>query len=303
MSSFSPVPPKASSPLAEKALAAMPLVFVVLWATGFIGAKFGLPYAEPLTFLEIRYLALVAILVPLALMSRAKWPSWRLAGHIAVAGVLVHAVYLGGVFLAIAHGLSAGLTSLVVGLQPLLTAAIVGPFLGERVSARQWCGLALGLIGVGLVVGEKLLAASHVGLSWLGLGLALGSLVAMTVGTVYQKKFCTGMELRSGTAIQYCAAAVVNGVAALCLETQTVHWSAEFLFAVAWLVLVLSIGAINLLMLMIKRGAVARVASFLYMVPPVTAFIAWMLFDERLGMMALAGMVVAVLGVALVVRR
>nr|WP_076399907.1 DMT family transporter [Insolitispirillum peregrinum] len=294
-----------ASPTASPAwyLSLMPLLFVLLWSTGFIGAKFGLPYAEPLTFLEVRYLLLVVLLVPFAILSRARWPNWRLAGHIAVSGVLVHAIYLGGVFLAIAHGLSAGLTSLVVGLQPLLTAVAVGPFLGERVSGRQWIGFLLGLCGVVLVVLEKLLAANHVGLSWSGFALAAASLLAMTVGTLYQKKFCSGMELRTGTAIQYLAAAAVNGVAALSLETMEIHWSHEFIFAVLWLVFVLSIGAISLLMVMIRRGAVAQVASFLYMVPPVTALIAWGLFDERLGLMALGGMAVAMAGVALVVRR
>jgi drug/metabolite transporter (DMT)-like permease len=281
----------------------MPWVFVALWSTGFIGAKFGLPYVEPLTFLLVRYLLLVAILLPIALIGRITWPSWSLAGHIAVAGVLVHGVYLGGVFLAIAHGLSAGLASLVVGLQPLLTAVVVGPVLGERVAVRQWFGLILGLVGVGLVVGEKLFLANAVGFSAVGMILAAGSLVGMTLGTVYQKRYCGGMELRSGTVIQYVAAAIPTAIGAYAMESMKITWSGEFIFALLWLVLVLSIGAISLLMVMIKRGAVARVASFFYMVPPVTALVAWALFDERLGLMALAGMAIAVAGVALVVRR
>jgi drug/metabolite transporter (DMT)-like permease len=281
----------------------MPWVFVALWSTGFIGAKFGLPYVEPLTFLLVRYLLLVAILLPIALIGRITWPSWSLAGHIAVAGVLVHGVYLGGVFLAIAHGLSAGLASLVVGLQPLLTAVVVGPLLGERVAVRQWFGLILGLVGVGLVVGEKLFLANAVGFSAVGMILAAGSLVGMTLGTVYQKRYCGGMELRSGTVIQYIAAAVPTAIGAYAMESMKITWSGEFIFALLWLVSVLSIGAISLLMVMIKRGAVARVASFFYMVPPVTALVAWALFDERLGLMALAGMAIAVAGVALVVRR
>jgi drug/metabolite transporter (DMT)-like permease len=281
----------------------MPWVFVALWSTGFIGAKFGLPYAEPLTFLLIRYVLLVMILLPVALLGRITWPSWRLAGHIAVAGVLVHGIYLGGVFLAIAHGLSAGLASLVVGLQPLLTAVVVGPLLGERVAMRQWFGLLLGLVGVGLVVGEKLFLADSVGFSAVGIVLAAGSLLGMSLGTVYQKRYCGGMELRSGTVIQYIASAVPTAIGAYFMETMQVTWSGEFIFALLWLVLVLSIGAISLLMVMIKRGAVARVASFFYMVPPVTALVAWALFDERLGLMALTGMAIAVGGVALVVRR
>lgn len=288
-------------------IAAMPLVFVLLWSTGFIGAKFGLPYAEPLTFLEVRYLLLVILLLPFALLSRAQWPHWRLAAHIAVAGLLVHGLYLGGVFLAIAHGLPAGITSLVVGLQPLLTAVVVGPFLGEKVRGVQWLGLLLGLVGVALVVGEKLLAAAPAvgagAISTSGLLLAGMSLLAMTIGTVYQKKFCVGMELRTGAAIQYSAVAIANGLLAWSLETMQITWSGEFIFAVLWLVLVLSIGAISLLMLMIRHGAVARVASFFYMVPPVTALVAWALFGESLGGVALLGMAVTMVGVAVVVRR
>lgn len=282
----------------------VPVVFVLLWSTGFIGAKFGLPYAEPLTFLLIRYAILVCLLVPFALIVRARWPrSPAQVFHTAVTGLLVHAVYLGGVFTAIAHGLSAGLASLIVGLQPLLTAVVVGPFLGEKVTPRQWLGLVLGLGGVCMVVAEKLLIMGLSGFSWIGVGLCIGSLIGITFGTVYQKRFCQGMDLRTGTVIQYVAAAVVTGIAAPLVETMQVQWTGEFVFAVGWLVLVLSIGAISLLMLMIRWGEVARVASFFYMVPPVTALVAWLMFDERLGPLALAGLAVAAAGVALVVAR
>lgn len=294
-----------SSPAPRQGLLvqAMPFVFVLLWSTGFIGAKFGLPYAEPLTFLLWRFVILVALLVPFALLTRAAWPkSWRLAGHIAVSGLLVHAGYLGGVFVAIGLGVSAGLASLVVGLQPLLTAAVVGPLLGEVVAPRQWLGLILGLGGVVMVVSEKV-AAGGTGFDAWGMVAAVVALVSITLGTVYQKRYCGGMELRTGTAIQYMAAAAAMLVLAPLFETMVVDWTGEFIFALFWLVGVLSVGAISLLMLMIRWGEVARVASFFYMVPPVTALVAWALFGEQMGPLALAGMGVAVAGVALVVVR
>ncbi|CAO3359368.1 DMT family transporter [Azospirillum melinis] len=279
----------------------MPGLFVLLWSTGFIGAKYGLPYVEPLTFLLIR-LGLVAVVLALvALASRAPWPKdWATAGRIALAGLLVHGVYLSGVFLAIAHGLPAGVTALIVGIQPLLTAALSGPLLGERVSGRQWVGLLLGLAGVGLVVREKLsVDAEHL----IGIGYAMAALVGITLGTLYQKRHGGGMDLRSGTAIQYAATAVVLAVVAPLTETMQVQWTGEFIFALLWLCFVLSVGAIFLLFALIRRGAAAKVASLFYLTPPVTALVAWVLFGEKLGIVALAGMAVAVCGVALVNRK
>ncbi|CAO3431190.1 DMT family transporter [Azospirillum endophyticum] len=279
----------------------MPGLFVLLWSTGFIGAKYGLPYVEPLTFLLLR-LGLVAVVLALvALASRAPWPrDWATAGRIALAGLLVHGVYLSGIFIAIAHGLPAGVTALVVGIQPLLTAALSGPLLGERVTGRQWAGLLLGLAGVGLVVREKLAVdAAHL----VPLGYALVALVGITLGTLYQKRHGGGMDLRSGTAIQYGATALALAVVAPLTETMQVRWTGEFVFALLWLCFVLSVGAIFLLFALIRRGAAAKVASLFYLTPPVTALIAWLLFGERLGIVALAGMAVAVCGVALVNRK
>ena len=294
----------ASAPLPPpRWLAGVPLAFVLLWSTGFIGAKLGLPYAEPFTFLTIRFGIVIALLVPLALILRAPWPrSPALIGHLAVSGLLVHGGYLGGVFAAIDLGVSAGITALIVGLQPVLTAAVIGPLLGETVRLRQWVGLLLGLIGVGLVVAESLLRSGF-HLSPLGLGWAVAALLAITGGTLYQKRHCTSMDLRTGTVIQYAAAALLTGLVALMWEERRIVWSGEFLFALGWLVVVLSIGAISLLMTMIRYGEVSRVASFFYLVPPVTAITAFLLFDERLGLLALAGLGVAVAGVALVVRK
>jgi len=278
----------------------MPAVFVLLWSTGFIGAKFGLPYAEPFTFLLLRMLAVAALLGLVALVMRAPWPkSWRLAGHIAVAGLLVHAVYLGGVFFAISQKVPAGIASLIVGIQPLLTAALAGWLLGERVSARQWGGLLLGLVGVGLVVSEKITVGSG---SALGLGAAVAALVGITLGTLYQKRHCTGMDLRTGATIQYAATAAAFAVLAPLTESMHVQWTGEFVFALTWLTLVLSVGAIFLLFALIRKGAAARVASLFYLTPPVTAVVAWAMFDERLGAVALVGMAMTVVGVALVNR-
>ncbi|MBY6263164.1 DMT family transporter [Azospirillum sp. 412522] len=279
----------------------MPGLFVLLWSTGFIGAKYGLPYVEPLTFLLLR-LGLVAVVLALvALVGRAPWPAdWASAGRIALAGLLVHGVYLGGIFIAMAKGLPAGVTALVVGIQPLLTAALSGPLLGERVTGRQWAGLLLGLAGVGLVVREKLaIDAAHL----VPLGYALVALVGITLGTLYQKRHGGGMDLRSGTAIQYGATALALAVAAPLTETMQVQWTGEFVFALLWLCFVLSVGAIFLLFALIRRGAAAKVASLFYLTPPVTALIAWILFGEKLGVTALAGMAVAVCGVALVNRK
>ncbi|UEM05612.1 DMT family transporter [Skermanella rosea] len=279
----------------------IPAVFVLLWSTGFIGAKFGLPYAEPLTFLLIRLSLVAAVLAAVALVTRAPWPRrWSDALHIVVAGLLVHGVYLGGVFTGIANGLPAGVAALIVGLQPLLTAAASGRVLGETVSARQWLGLALGLCGVLLVVWENLsLQAGYLS----GVALCVAALVGISVGTLYQKRFCGGMDLRSGTALQYAATSVVLLVLAMRFETMEVRWTGEFLFALAWLGLVLSVGAVFLLYILIRRGAAAQVASLFYLVPPATAVIAYLMFDERLGIPALAGMALAVCGVALVNRR
>jgi drug/metabolite transporter (DMT)-like permease len=278
----------------------MPAIFVLLWSTGFIGAKLGLPYAEPLTFLLLRYAVLSVLLVAVSLIWRAPWPSdWRAVFHIAAAGLLVHATYLGGVFVAIGYGISAGVTALVVGLQPLLTAFIAGSFLGETISLKQWSGLLLGFLGVSLVVAQKVSFDSMQGL---GLLAALIGLLGITLGTLYQKKHGGGMDLRTGSAIQYIASALVMLAVAPLFETMKVVWSGEFIFALSWLVLVLSIGAISLLFLMIRRGAASKVASLFYLTPPVTAIIAFFLFGETLGLLSLVGMAVTVVGVALVVR-
>ena len=278
----------------------LPALFVPLWSTGFIGAKLGLPYAEPYTFLLLRYGIVTVLLVAIALAWRAPWPRrWQDWGHIAVAGLVVHAVYISCVFDSIYHGLPSGVSALIVGLQPLLTAAIVGPLLGERVTRQQWTGLLLGLAGVTMVVWEKL------DLSFDGLwSVALSgiALLGITAGTVYQKRFCPALDLRSGTAIQYFVTALYVGAMALAIETREVEWSGEFVFALGWSILVLSVGAVSLLFYLLRHGAASRTAALFYLVPPCTAIIAYFLFDERLGVLALAGMALVAFGVALATR-
>ncbi|MFH1803768.1 MAG: DMT family transporter [Pseudomonadota bacterium] len=280
----------------------MPFVFVFLWSTGFVGAKFGLPYAEPFTFLLIRFLIVIVLMVPVVLMMGARWPkSWREAGHIAVVGALVHGIYLGGIFAAIDTGLPAGLAALIAGLQPVLTASVVGALLGERVTGRQWLGLVFGLAGVALVLLPKIDAG--VGITPGGLALAVFGLFGISAGTIYQKRFCTGMDLRSGTVIQYVAASAVVAIGAFALETRQVDWTPDFVLVMAWLVLVLSIGAIMLLMALIRQGEATRVASMFYLVPPTAAMFAWLLFDEQLGVLGFAGFGIAALGVAMVMGK
>ena len=276
-----------------------PLLFVFLWSTGFIGAKYGLPDAGPLSFLLTRYGAVILLMGALALATRAPWPAGpRQWLHIAVTGLLVHATYLGGVFIAIKHGLPAGVTALVVGLQPLLTATLAGALLGETVSRRQWGGLALGLAGVGLVVSGKFGDAA------LGAMLlpAVVALLGITLGTLYQKRHCAGFDLRTGSVIQFAASAAATAPLCLLTEGYAVDWTGGFVFALGWLVLVLSIGAISLLNLLIRSGSAVNVASLFYLTPPTTALIAWAVFGETLTSTAIAGMALAVSGVWLVAR-
>lgn len=280
---------------------AVPALFVLLWSTGFLGARFGLPSAEPFTFLLVRYAIVIVLLGAMALFTGAPWPR-RPAdiGRLAIVGVLLHGCYLGGVFFAIKSGVPPSIAALVVGLQPLLTAALGRLYLDERLSRAGWGGLALGLIGVALVVAHKLdLASGTAG----GFAAALVALVAITTATLYQKRHGGGMNLITGSAVQFIAAALATLPVAALFEHWQVDWTGSFIFAVLWLSLVLSIGAISLLHLLIRRGAAARVASLFYLTPSVTAVLAYLLFDERLPALAIAGFALTAVGVALVIRR
>lgn len=286
--------------------AAAPFLFVFLWSTGFIGAKYGLPYAEPFTFLAVRMVIAATLLALITVAIGGTWPRSRQEiGRIAVAGVLLHAGYLGGVFFAIDRGMPAGISSLIVGLQPILTAVLGGLILGEQVIRRQWIGLILGFIGVALVIGEKLTAtgALHADIPRSAEVAIVIALLSTTAGTLYQKRYGTGSNLAATATIQYIAAGIVLWTLSFLFETQQIEWTRQFILAMTWLVFGLSIGAILILLYLISRNSVARVSSFLYLVPPATAIEAYLLFDERLGALALAGMVCVVVGVALVVVK
>lgn len=284
-------------------LSPIPLFFVFLWSTGFIVAKFGLPYAPPLTFLLLRFLGVLLILVPAVLLLRAPWPTGKV-GHIAVAGVLVQAAYLSGVWCAIKLGMPAGLSALIVGMQPILT-AFAAPLIGERVRPVQWLGLMFGIAGVALVVYAKI---SLVGLSWQAIALCVGALLAITAGTLYQKHYCPHFDLRTGTIIQFAASSVVVLPFAIWLEglnftLDAVQWTPRFIGALLWAVLALSIGAIFLLFKLIRRSGATQVTSLLYLTPPTTAVMAWLMFDEAFNWLGIVGMGLAVIGVVFVVKK
>lgn len=278
-----------------------PGLFVLLWSSGFIGAKLGLPYAEPFTFLVLRFALVIALLLPLALLLRARWPATlREGAHIAAAGALIHGGYLAGCFVAIHRGMPAGMVALIVGLQPVVTALAAAPVLGERVTPVQWLGLVLGFAGVVMVMWPKLALneLDSASIAWAGLSLA-----SITAGTLYQKRYCPRFDLRAGSLIQFGAAMLILLPLALITETMEIRWSGELVFALAWLVLVLSIGAISLLYYLIEHGEATPVASLFYLTPLSTAAMAWAMFGEKLGVLGLAGMLIGIVGVALVVRR
>lgn len=288
--------PSSQRTLTDAAVFAAPGVFVLLWASGFIGAKLGLPYAEPMTFLAVRMGAVVLLLGVIILLTRPIWPSRAGILHSAVVGLLVHGAYLGGVFEAMHHRLPAGLAALVVSLQPVLTSTLANRLLGERVTPRQWTGLALGLAGVYLVVLDRTEGDAPAA-AWIAAAVGL---IGITAGTLYQKRFGGGIEWRTGFLIQYAASGATFALLALAFETMHVEWTAAFAFAVAWLVVVLSFGAIWLLYFLIRHEAATRVVSLFYLTPPFTALMAWLLFNERLAPLALLGLGVCVVGVALV---
>jgi drug/metabolite transporter (DMT)-like permease len=281
---------------ADAAVFAAPAVFVLLWASGFIGAKLGLPYAEPMTFLSVRMALVVLLLGLIALVTNPPWPTRWGALHSAVVGLLVHGCYLGGVFVAIDHRLPAGFAALVVSLQPVLTSTLANRLLGERVMPRQWLGLALGLVGVYLVVQGRTEGSAPL-LAWVAATVAL---IGITIGTLYQKHLGGGIDWRTGFFFQYLAAGSLFALGAFGFETRQIQWSWELAIALAWLVFVLSFGAIWLLYFLIRRQAATRVISLFYLTPPITALMAWLLFNERLDVLALVGMAVCVAGVALV---
>jgi drug/metabolite transporter (DMT)-like permease len=287
----------------SKVVLVMPILFVLLWSSGFIVAKFGLPYAPPLTFIILRFSGAVAVLIPLAILMRATWPTGQVR-NIAFAGILMQAGYISGVWCAIKIGMPAGLSALIVGLQPILT-AFAAPMIGERVRRRQWLGLLMGLSGVALVVSNNIKLS---GLSWTSIGLCLMALTSITVGTLYQKKHCAHFDLRTGTIIQFTASVLVLLPLAIYFEDfnlslESIVWSSKFIGALLWAVFILSIASVFLWFALIRKSAATNVTSLLYLTPPTTAIMAWLMFGEVISMTGIIGMALAVFGVLFVVRK
>jgi drug/metabolite transporter (DMT)-like permease len=276
-----------------------PALFVLLWSTGFIGARYGLPYIEPLTFLAVRMAFVVVIMAAIAIIGNAQWPDRNEVGHSLVAGSLVHGLTLGGVFTAISQGVPAGISALIPGLQPILTSILANRFMGEKVTRVQWVGLALGLAGVLLVLHNRSMVLAGSVLGWVASFL---SLIGITLGTLYQKRYCGSIDWRSGNLVQYIGAGVLFTLGAFAFETREIHWTGELIFAMAWLVLVLSVAAVGLMYWLIRRSAATGFASLFYLVPVVTALFAYLLFDERLDAISILGMAICAGGVALVNR-
>jgi drug/metabolite transporter (DMT)-like permease len=275
---------------------------VLLWSTGFIGARLTGPYAEPLSFLSIRFAIVAVLLAAAAMIMGARWPGRRMAVHCMITGALMHGGYLGFVFWSIWKGMPAGVSALIVGLQPLVTALLAGMFLGERISPRHWLGLAIGLVGIAMVVWPKF-TLTDIGITPVTVGANILAMLSITLGSLYQKSFMSAVDLRTGNAWQFAGATLVTGLAALATESFDITWNGPVIFGMTWLVLVLSIGAISLLYMMIRHGEISRVTTLFYLVPGVTALIAWAMFGEALAPLQIAGMVVCAGAVMLATKK
>ncbi len=283
----------------------MPWVFVLIWSTGFIVARFGMPHAPPMKFLAVRYALSILCFLPWIWVTRVTWPKDRRQWlHLSVTGVLMHAGYLGGVWAAVKAGMGSGLSALIVGIQPVLTAIWLSAMGGAdgHVSRRQWVGLLLGFAGLVLVVSRKFGAGGPGDqANWVNLAFAVMALLSITAGTLYQKRYVKPCDVRSANTVQLLAALVVTLPLALA-EAESMRWNGELIGAMAWSVLGLTLGGSSLLYILIQRGAAASVATLMYLVPPCTALIAWLLFDEPIGPITIAGIALTALGVSLVVR-
>jgi drug/metabolite transporter (DMT)-like permease len=292
-----------ASPASALPLRLMPALFVLIWSTGWIVAGFAMPHAEPITFLVVRFVLAGLLIAGFALAVRAPWPAGPAAGHAAMSGVLMHAVYLGPIYWAIANGLPTGISAILAAIQPILTALLAPILLGERVSGRQWLGIGLGTAGLSLVLSPKLVGLTPDLLSatiWLLVVNALG-VASVTLGALYQKRYVTG-DLRTVSVLQYAGAVAILVPAMLAMETMRIDWAPAFVGALAWSVIAISIGGIALFQIMIRRGAVSKAASLIYLVPPVAVLQSFLFFGEVLTPVQLAGMAVTVIGVALATR-
>jgi drug/metabolite transporter (DMT)-like permease len=287
-------------------LRAAPLTFVLIWSTGWIAARYAAPYADPLTFLSVRFALAGLVVVAISLAVGARWPaSPRDALHAMMSGVLLHAIYLGGVWWAIRHGLSAGLSGLIAAIQPILTALLAPKLVGERITRVHWAGIVLGFAGIALVLAPKLagLGGADVAEALAPMAVNVAAMVSVTLGTFYQKRWIPTGDLRTVTALQYAGAFLAMVPAAWLLEPMQITWNTTVVFTMAWSVLGLSIGGIALLLILIRRGAVSKAAALIYLVPPTVAIEAFLLFGETMSPVQVAGMVLTATGVALATRR
>jgi drug/metabolite transporter (DMT)-like permease len=296
---FRQATPQMSKDFEKLAARAAPAIFVVLWSTGFVATKYVLRDAEPLTYLAIRMAVVVVLMAIIVAVARPTWPDRSGIAHSVVAGILVHGFYLGGTSIAISHSVPAGLSALIPGLQPILTSTLANRWLGERVTPLQWTGLLLGLAGVVLILHGRPMSG-EAGWGWLASGV---SLISITLGTLYQRRYCGKIDWRAGNLVQYIAVLIFFAAAAGMFENRVVHWTSEFVLAVVWQAVVLSIGSIGLLYWLIRHSAATSVASLFYLVPAVTAAMAYVLFGEWLDGIAIAGMVACAAAVFLVNRR
>ncbi len=274
-------------------------IFVLIWSTGFVIARLAMPYVEPATFLFWRFAGVLAAMAALSLVWRITWPSWSQIKHIAIAGILLQFGYLMGVWVAVRLGMTAGLVALIVGLQPILTAWFAA-WVSEKVTTRQWIGLVFGFMGVALVVAAKVGLLSIPLISYF---LAFAALLSITFGTIYQKKFCPIFDLRAGSTIQFGVSAILSFFCMYFFETGVMVWNASVIGALLWAIFPISIGSISLLFMMIRKGAATKVTSLLYLTPPTTAAMAWLLFDEPFTLLMAVGLCLTMTGVVLVNAR
>ena len=291
--------PRLSKRLTRLAIAIAPALFVFLWSTGFIGARYGLPYIEPLTFLALRIGFAAVIMAAIALLTGARHLNTNEIGHSLVAGSLMHGLTLGGAFTTISQGIPTGIVALILGLQPIVTSILANRLMDEKIARLQSVGLALGLVGVLLVLHDRNIVLAGSVLGWVASFL---SLIGITLGTLYQKRYCGSIDWRTGNLVQYLGAGVLFTLGAFAFERREINWTGELIFALVWLVLVLSIAAVALMYWLIRRSGATEFASLFYLVPVVTALLAYILFDERLDSISILGMLICTGGVALVNR-
>lgn len=275
-----------------------PAIFVILWSTGYVGARYGLPYAEPMTLCAIRFVIASLLLYMITRWRGARLPTDGVSlSHLAVSGFLIQAAFVGGIFVAVELDVDIGIAALIAGVQPLLTACLAVPLFGEVLNRRQWLGFILGFGGLSLVVVRSFDGGA---ISWPGFAACVVALGGITFGTLYQKRFATHVDLFAGATVQFAAAAVICAVLAMCFETGSVEWSPTLLTVLFWLCVVMSVGAVSILLFLIREGAASKVSSLFYLVPPATAAQGYVLFDQKLGSAQLAGMVITAIGVAMI---